>query len=263
MQASAGGRLVGYEESGSGVPLVFLHGFPLTRRMWAPQLAGLSGRAHCIAIDLRGFGESPPEPPFTMEQFAADVIALLDAIGVAEPAVICGLSMGGYVAFEIWRRHPERVRGLILADTRATADTPETVVARHEAIRMAQHSGSAAIAEAQTPKLLSEHTRKRSPETAQSIKAMIAAQTVDAIVGATGAMIARPDSTATLGTISVPTLIIVGEDDAITPPEVAESMHRAIPSSRLERLRHAGHLSSVERPAAFSGVVAEFLDSIG
>jgi 3-oxoadipate enol-lactonase len=263
VQASAGGRLVGYEESGSGAPLVLLHGFPLTRRIWAPQLAGLAGRAHCIAIDFRGFGESPPEPPFTMEQYAGDVIALLDAIGVAEPVVVCGLSMGGYVAFEIWRRHPERIRGLILADTRATADTPETAAARQETIRMARHSGSAAIAEAQTPKWLSEHTLQRSPETARSIQAMVAAQPVEAIIGATEAMLARPDSTPTLATITVPTLVIVGEHDALTPPDVAESMHRAIPDSRLERLPRAGHLSSVERPAAFTGLLAEFLDSIG
>jgi pimeloyl-ACP methyl ester carboxylesterase len=263
VQASAGGRLVGYEESGSGVPLLLLHAFPLSRRLWAPQLASLGGRAHCIAPDFRGFGDSPPQPPYTMDQYADDVVALLDALGVAEPVVVAGLSMGGYVAFALWRRHPDRIRALILADTRPTADTPEQATGRRETIENVRRGGSEAIAGELVPKMLSEHTLRRSPETGKQVAVMVAAQPAEGIIGATEAMLARPDSTPTLETITVPTLVIVGEDDRITPPDVAESMHRAIRGSRLERLRHAGHLSSLERPAAFNGVVAELLEGLG
>jgi 3-oxoadipate enol-lactonase len=263
VRASAGGRLVGYEEAGSGTPLLLLHGFPFTRRMWAPQLAGLTGRARCIAPDVRGFGETPADPPFTMDQYADDAIALLDALGVIERVVVCGFSMGGYIALALWRRHPERVRALILANTRANADGPEAVAGRHAIIGLARRDGPAAVAEHLAPKWLSPHTRRRSPETLGRLQAMAAAQSVEGIVGASEAMLHRPDSTETLATITIPTLIVVGEDDAITPPDVAEAMRRAIPHSRLEQLRLAGHLSSVERPAAFNGVVAEFLAEVG
>lgn len=262
MRATIGGRTVGYDAIGNGEPLLFLHGFPLHRRMWAPQLAALSPRAHCIAPDIRGFGESTPEPPFTMDQYADDAIALLDTLGVSDPVVVCGLSMGGYIAFALWRRHSTRVRALILADTRATADTPEGRRNRAALIETARSQGSAAIARLHGPTLLSERTLERNPETLDVVRAMIAAQSSDAIIGASEAMLERPDSTPTLGTISVPTLVVVGANDGVTPPPVAETMQRAIPGSRLERLPLAGHLSNLERPAAFNGVVAEFLSSL-
>jgi pimeloyl-ACP methyl ester carboxylesterase len=194
-----------------------------------------------------------------MDQYADDAVALLDAIGVSEPVIVCGLSMGGYIAFALWRRHPERVRGLILADTRANADTPEAAEGRRATISMARRLGSVAVAEQHASKWLSPHTLRRSPEMLALVKSMVSAQPVEAIVGASEAMLARPDSAGTLETIAVPTLIIVGEDDAITPPDLAVVMERGISNSRLERLRFAGHLSSLERPAAFNGVVAEFL----
>lgn len=262
MQASTEGRLVGYDDTGTGIPLLLLHAFPLSRRMWAPQLAALAGRARCIAPDVRGFGESDGAPPFTMDRFADDAVALLDALGTREPVVVCGLSMGGYIAFALWRRHPERIRAMILADTRATADTAEGRVKRAGTIETARTRGSAAIAEQQALALLSARTVARCPGKLGDVRAMIAAQTPTAIVGATEAMLARPDSTPTLATITVPTLIIVGEDDAITPPADAEAMQRAISGSRLERIAGAGHLSSLERPSAFNEVVAEFLASL-
>lgn len=263
MRTTIDGLTVGYDELGSGGPLLFLHAFPLHRRMWAAQLAALAGHAHCIAPDLRGFGESTSAPPYTMDQYADDAIALLDTLGAVEPAVVCGLSLGGYVAFALWRRHAARIRGLILADTRPSDDTSDTRRNRAALIETAQTRGSAAIAELQAQSLLSAHTVERSPELLDSVRAMIAAQSPEAIVGGTQAMLDRPDSTATLGTITVPTLVIVGADDEITPPAVAQAMHEAIPGSRMERLPRAGHLSNLERPAAFNGVVAEFLDTLG
>lgn len=262
MQASANGRIVGYDDTGSGIPLLLLHAFPLSRRMWAPQLAALAGRARCIAPDLRGFGESDGAPPFTIDRFADDAVALLDALGITTPAVVCGLSLGGYIAFALWRRHPARVRAMILADTRATADTAEGRAKRAATIDTARTRGSSAIAEQQAPALLSPRTVARCPGKLGDVRSTIAAQSPDAIVGATEAMLGRPDSTPTLATITVPTLIIVGEDDAITPPADAETMQRAIPGSRLERIAGAGHLSSLERPSAFNEVVAGFLASL-
>ena len=262
MRTTIGGRTVGYDVMGNGPPLLLLHGFPLHRRMWAPQIAALAACAHCIAPDIRGFGESTAEPPFTMDQYADDAIALLDALGVTEPAVVCGLSMGGYIAFSIWRRHATRVRALVLADTRATADSPEGRRNREATIQTARSQGSAAIADAQAPTLLSSRTLERCPETVDAVRAMIAAQSPEAIVGASEAMRDRTDSTTTLGTISVPTLVIVGSDDTITPPEVAADMQRSIPGSRLEQIPNAGHLGNLERPAAFNGLVAELMSSL-
>jgi 3-oxoadipate enol-lactonase len=263
MQASARGLIVGYDEAGNGTPLLLLHGFPLHRRMWAPQLAALSGRAHCIAPDVRGFGESAIAPPFTIDQFADDAVALLDSLGVTEPAVVCGLSMGGYIAFALWRRHPSRVRALVLADTRPTADTAETKEKRRELIQTVRTRGSAAIAESQARAMLSPRTLERCPEKLGEVQAMIAAQRPEAIAGASEAMLSRLDSTPTLATITVPALLVVGEHDSITPPAISEEMQHAIPNSRLERLSGAGHLSSLERPAAFNGAVADFLATVG
>ncbi len=262
MKASAQGLIVGYDEAGSGTPLLLLHGFPLYRRMWAPQVAALAGRAHCIAPDVRGFGESDIAPPFTIDQFADDAVALLDSLGVAEPAVVCGLSMGGYIAFALWRRHPSRVRALILADTRPTADTAETKEKRRELIETVRARGSAAIAESQARAMLSPRTLERCPEKLGEVQAMITAQPPEAIAAASEAMMSRSDSTATMATITVPTLIVVGEHDAITPPAISGEMQRAIPNSRLEQLSGAGHLSSLERPAGFNGAVAEFLATL-
>jgi 3-oxoadipate enol-lactonase len=257
------GREIGYDDVGDGPPLLLLHAFPLSRRMWAPQIAALSGRMRCIAPDTRGFGESAAEPPFTMDRYADDAIELLDALGVSERVAVCGLSMGGYVSFALWHRHADRVRALVLADTRATADTPEGKRKRAAMIELARSRGAAAVAEQQAPALLSKRTAERCPELLDTVRTMITAQSPEAIVGASEAMMHRPDSTPTLGTITVPTLIIVGSDDTVTPPSDAETMHRAIPGSRLERIPNAGHLSNLERPAAFNAVLAEFLDSLG
>lgn len=253
---------MGYDEIGSGRPILFLHAFPLTRRMWRPQLAALAGRARCIAPDVRGFGESDPAEPHSMDQYADDAVALLDTIGVDEPVVVCGLSMGGYIAFALWRRHQDRIRALILADTRPTADTDEGRRNREALIDLARTGGSVAVADLQAPTLLVRRTLERCPEALEEVRAMIAAQSPEAIIGASRAMLDRPDSTPTLSTISVPVLLIVGSEDTLTPPPNAEAMQRAIAGSRLECVSGAGHLSNLDRPAAFNGIVAEFLESL-
>src|SRR5687767_6525969 len=156
---------IAYDDVGAGLPVVFLHGFPHNRTLWAPQLGGLMARARCVAPDLRGFGESEIAGPYSIDRYADDVIAMLDALGI-ERAVIAGLSMGGYVAFAIWRRHRARVRALILADTRPGADSEETKAKRREMILLARAKGTGAIADSQIGSMVGRTTRDRHPDIA-------------------------------------------------------------------------------------------------
>lgn len=252
---------IAFDDIGSGLPVVFLHAFPLNRTMWEPQIGALVAEARCIPVDFRGFGDSAASPPYTMDRYADDVAAVLDALSI-ERAVVVGLSMGGYVAFALWRRHRARIRGLVLADTRAVADTPDGLEKRREIIRVAETQGSTGVANMQIAGLVGKSTRDKRPDIYDAMHRMMAQGYVEGIVGATQAMMARPDSTPTLATIDVPTLVVVGEEDAITPRKDAEALHRGIPGSRLEVLQKAGHLSNVERPAAFNTVMSEFLGSL-
>ncbi len=252
---------IAFDDVGSGLPVVFIHAFPLNRTMWDPQVSALVAECRCIPVDLRGFGDSAAAGPYSMERYADDVMGVLDTLQI-ERAVIAGLSMGGYVAFEIWRRYSARVRALVLADTRAGADTAETVARRRELIDAATTQGSTAVANAQISGLMGKTTREKRHDIYDAIHRMMAQTPPEGIIGALEAMIARPDSTDTLATIDVPTLIVVGDEDVLTPPKEARAMQTAIVGSRLEVLPQAGHLSSVERPASFNTVVTEFLGSL-
>ena len=252
---------IAFDDIGSGLPVVFLHAFPLNRTMWDPQVGALVAECRCIPIDFRGFGDSVPSPPYTMDRYADDVAGVLDTLQI-ERAVVVGLSMGGYVAFALWRRHRDRVRALVLADTRSASDTVEGAERRRELIEVAEAQGSTAVANMQIAGLVGKTTRDKRPDIYDATHRMMAQTATEGIVGALEAMIERPDSTPTCATIDVPTLIVVGDEDVVTPPREARSLHRAIAGSRLEVLREAGHLSSLERPAAFNTVVSEFLGSL-
>ena len=252
---------IAFDDIGSGLPIVFLHAFPLSRTMWEPQVTALVSECRCIPIDFRGFGDSAASPPFSVDRYADDVAAVLDSLQI-ERAVIIGLSLGGYVAFAFWRRHRERVRAFVLADTRAGADTPENISRRKTLIDMARSEGSAAIANAQIAGLVGKTTRDTRPDIYDAVHREIAQAPVEGIVGALEAMMARPDSTETLATIDVPTMIIAGSEDVATPPRESRTMHAAIPGSGIEILQRAGHLSNLERPAAFNTVVTEFLATL-
>lgn len=252
---------IGFDDTGTGDPLVLLHGFPHNRRLWASQVGALLDRARCIVPDLRGFGESSVKPPFSMDQYADDVVALLDHLRI-ERAIVGGLSMGGYVTFAIWRRHRERVRALALIDTKAGADSPDAVQKRRDMIALARERGSAGVADALITGMVGRSTRAKCPEVADSMHSMLESAPVDGIVGALEALLARPDSTQTLSTIDVPTLIVVGDEDVLTPPAESRSMHEAIGGSRLEIIAGAGHVSNVERPAAMNHVLSEFIASL-
>lgn len=252
---------IAYDDIGRGPTVVFLHAFPLDRTMWAAQTSALAGEHRCLAIDLRGFGESAAAPPFGVDRYADDVVAVLDAAKVERAAVI-GLSMGGYVAFALWRRHAGRVRALVLADTRATADAPDARERRRELMELARTSGPAAVADRQIVGLLGKTTRERRPDIVSTVRGIMARARVDGILGALATMLDRPDSSPTLPTITVPTLIVAGDEDVLTPPKEGRSMHGVIAGSRLEILEGAGHLSNIERPASFNAVLTEFLLAI-
>jgi 3-oxoadipate enol-lactonase len=259
--ALVGDAEIAFDDIGSGLPVVFLHAFPLNRTMWDPQVGALVAECRCIPIDFRGFGDSTSVGPFTIDGYADDVIGVLDTLQI-ERAVMVGLSMGGYVAFALWRRYRERIRGLVLADTRAVADTVETVERRRAMIDVAEDQGSAGVANMQIAGLMGKTTRDKRPDIYDAIHRMMAQAPVEGIIGALEAMIERPDSTSTLATIDVPTLIVVGDEDVLTPAKDARIMQASVPGSRLEILKQAGHLSNVERPAAFNTVVSEFVGSL-
>ncbi|MBK6845665.1 MAG: alpha/beta fold hydrolase [Gemmatimonadetes bacterium] len=261
MIAYCGGIEIGYDDVGSGDAVVFLHGFPHHRALWASQVAALVDRARCIAPDLRGFGESSVHPPYSVDQYADDLAALLDSLRI-ERAVVCGLSMGGYVALAFWRRHRARVRALILMDTRAGNDSAEGRERRDQMIALARQRGSEAVADAMITGMVGKRTREKCPEVVDDVHRMLESAPVDGVVGALEALRDRPDSTATLETIDVPTLIVVGEDDVLTPPGEAMLLHAGIRGSTLEVIAGAGHVANVERPAAVNHVITEFLAKV-
>jgi 3-oxoadipate enol-lactonase len=244
--------------TGPGLPVLFVHAFPLNRTMWAPQVSALVDRCRCIAADLRGFGESSVTPPYSMEQYADDLAHLLEQLHVAK-VVLVGCSMGGYVSFAFWRRHRHRVRALVLADTRASADSEKALARRRELIEVARREGATAIANLQIAGIVGKTTREKQPDSYDAVHRMIAQAPVEGIVGALQAMMLRADSTALLAAIDVPTLAVVGDEDAVTPVKEVRAMQERIPGSRLEVISQAGHLASLERPAAFNHVLTEFL----
>jgi len=249
---------IGYDEGGTGVAVLFIHGFPHDRTLWTPQLQGLTVQARCLAADLRGFGETTAKPPYSMDRYADDLVGLLDVLRI-DRAVFAGLSMGGYIAFAIWRRHPQRVRALVLANTRSGADSEEGRGKRRALMALARDQGSGAVADSMMTGMLGKTTRSNRPEIVNSVHRMISSAPVDGVIGALQAMMDRPDSTPTLATIDVPTLIVTGDEDTIIPVDDARAMHAAIRGSTIEVISGAGHLSNLERPAAFNHVVSEFL----
>jgi YbgC/YbaW family acyl-CoA thioester hydrolase len=250
------------EVRGDGPAVLFIHGYPLDRSIWTHQVAALDGWSR-IAPDLRGMGQSDaPDLGYSMETYASDLAALLDLLGV-DDVVLVGLSMGGYVAFEFLRRWRDRVRGLVLIDTRAEADTPEGKRNRDNAAATAREQGAEAIAEAMLPKVLGASTLAAAPATVERVRAMMAATTVAGIVGALGAMRDRPDSTPLLPDLAgIPALVIAGDEDEITPPAQARAMADAIPGANLVVIRSAGHLPTMERPVETTDALLAFLDGL-
>jgi 3-oxoadipate enol-lactonase len=272
MDTTLNGVRIAYHDRGQrhSTALLLIHGFPLDHRMWASQLVGLSAEVRVIAPDLRGFGRSAARTaaplevtpgPLTMEQHADDLAALLDHLAV-ERAVVAGLSMGGYIAFAFWRRHPERVQALILLDTRAEPDAPQARANRDAAAVKVRQAGSAAIAGEMLPRLLSP-ANLSNQRISDEVLTMMSEQPVEGVAGALAGLRDRADSRPTLPTISVPTLVLVGEHDVLTPPADAAAMAAAIPAARIVVIPYAGHLSTLENPRAVNGAMRDFLRAVG
>src|SRR5215467_4154152 len=243
--------------------LVFIHGFPLRPSMWDAQFSLAERGWRLIVPELRGFGtgkEAAGDPPTTsIDDYAGDTIDLLDKLHL-DTAVICALSMGGYIAFSMFRHAPNYFRAMVLADTRSQGDTPEAVAGRQGMQQLVREKGVAAVAEALLPKLVGDTTRRERPAIVEAVRKQIIGSSPEAIAGALAALMTRPDSTPTLSTIRCPVQIIVGDEDAITPPPLSEQMHRDIPGSELTVIKGAGHMSNMEQPAVFNDTLARFLD---
>jgi pimeloyl-ACP methyl ester carboxylesterase len=256
-----------FTDTGHGPPVVLLHAFPLCRDMWQPQVDGLHGLFRIVTPDLPGFGGSPPIDQPTIDGFAEAVAATLDALPVPGPVVLGGLSMGGYVAMALARRHPGRLRGLILADTRAEPEDAAGRANRDRMIAQVQTSGVEAILDGLLPKLLGAQTSAHRPEVVEAVRRIARAQAAAGVAGALAALRDRPDGAPALEAVKVPVLILVGRDDVITPPARAEDMadlvRRAGAPVRVEVLDGAGHLANLEQPQAFNAALRRFLGELG
>jgi pimeloyl-ACP methyl ester carboxylesterase len=227
--------------------------------MWEPQLALAAHGWRIVAPHMRGFEQGATDPPASsVDDYAGDVIDLLDTLHITD-AVVGGLSMGGYVAFALLRRAPTYVRGLILADTRSQADTPEAGEGRKRTLQRLSDEGPSAVVDELLPKLLGATTHARRPGLVDRVRALALSNPAEAIAGAVRAIMTRPDSTPLLPTIRCPTLIVVGAEDVLTPPAFSEEMHLAIAGSELAVVPGAGHLSSLEQPDPFNSALAGFL----
>jgi len=250
-------------DQGEGEPIVFIHGFPFSSRMWEQQLASLPAGWRGIAPDLRGFGASGhgPAGPYTMDIFADDVAGLLDYLGIPS-AVICGLSMGGYVAFALHRRYPQKVRGLVLCNTRPGADTED--VRRNRLVHAARvrQEGVAPVVESMLPRLFSDLSKRKHPEAVMLIREIMESTSPETMARALEGMAQRPSSEAQLRDIAVSTLIIHGDDDAIIPRGEAQMMARNLRGARLEILEDCGHLSNLEYPGEFNRHLHDFLANL-
>ncbi|HUC41366.1 MAG TPA: alpha/beta fold hydrolase [Gemmatimonadales bacterium] len=243
--------------------VLFVHGFPFDHLMWRHQIAALT-RWHRLAPDLRGAGAAVTSlavADYSMAAYADDLIALLDRSQVRQ-AVVCGLSMGGYIAFELLRRFPERVLAAILCNTKAEADTADGKRGRDALTARVQRDGATAAAAELVPKLLAPPTRERRPDVVREVQTMIDRQPVAGIVGALHALRERPDSTPLLAQINVPVLVLAGADDQIAPVGGMEAMAKAIPGAEFAVIREAGHLSPLEQPREVNAAVVTFLEKL-
>ncbi len=268
-----------FEEAGSGPAVIFLHGYPFDRSMWREQIDFLSANGYrAIAPDLRGFGEMSDKLQFvadadrgeserqaearptinTMADMAGDVAALMDELKI-DQAVICGLSMGGYVAFEFARLFPERLKGLVLAGTRAPADNDQERQARLQQVAQMIAKGMDGVAEASVPKLLAPLALAEKPEVVARLREMILRANPHGAAAAQRGMAARRDYSDELAGINVPTLVIVGREDPIRPVADAEFMHDRIRGSCLEIIEDAAHMTNMEQPEVFNAAVSRFM----
>jgi 3-oxoadipate enol-lactonase len=256
-----------YIDHGRGQPVLLIHGFPLDHTMWNAQIEALAEHVRVIAPDVRGFGQSPlgdvdPQRGISMEQYADELAELLDALNIDEPIVLAGFSMGGYIAWRFVRKYANRLRALVQCDTRAVADTEE---ARAGRIKMADNVaewGCGRVAEMMGPKLFSARALESKPELMAEVRSVVTNTSPAAIAAAQRGMAARPDMTGLLPRIKVPTLVLVGAADAISPPAEMQAIAAAIPNAKFVEIPNAGHMTTMENPAAVNNALIALLNTL-
>jgi 3-oxoadipate enol-lactonase len=245
---------------GKGDPILLVHGFPLDHTMWSAQIDVLAESHRVIAPDLRGFGQSGvTDGVVTMQQFAEDLVALLDALKITEPITLCGLSIGGYIAFQFWHEYADRLHRLILCDTRAAADSPEKAAGRWEAADRVLREGAAPLVDAMIPRLLAEDHSQQNSRCVDSLRRVMLHTDPRGIAAAARGMAQRTDMTPILGKIQCPTLVMVGAEDTISPVEEMRSMAEAIPDAQFVEIAGAAHLSPMEKPTKANAAIRKFL----
>lgn len=246
--------------AGQGSPLVFVHGFPLEHGMWQAQLDEFQHGYQVIAPDLRGFGKSDGTRELcTMADFADDLVHLLDAMNISEPVTLCGLSMGGYIAWQFALKHRSRLQRLVLCDTRARNDDAEGQQRRRDLARRVLLEGTSFLARDMPDKLYSPLTLQSAPELVEQTRRVILQTDPRAVAAASLGMAERPDVTSLLSQIDVPTLVVCGTDDAIVSPEEMRSFAEALPHAEFEVIPGAGHMAPQEHPQAFNARLRDFL----
>ncbi len=248
--------------AGSGPPLLLVHGFPLNHQMWLPQIEHFQSSYTVIAPDLRGFGDSDISPGIvTMEQHARDLNALLQDFKIEDPVSYCGLSMGGYIAWEFWKHFPDRLHALILCDTRADADLEEDVNNRLKMADLVLRHGPEAISTAMIPNLISESTQQNQPHISEHLISMIEATDSEGIAASQKGMAARSDFSDLIKDIHIPTLFIVGKEDRLTPPAVMHQMSTQVPESKYFEVSDAAHMAPMEAPDLVNQAIDDFLST--
>jgi 3-oxoadipate enol-lactonase len=257
---AVGDSQMNFVERGKGTPLLLVHGYPLDHTMWSGQLNGLADACRLIAPDLRGFGGSSVTPGVaTMAQMADDLAGLLDALKIKEPIVFCGLSMGGYVAWQFALRHRQRLAKLILCDTKAVADSAEAAAGRRKTADQVLAKGASVAAEALLPKLFAPETPKSQPQIVEATKQVILRTKPEGIAAALLGMAERPDVSGRLAEIDLPALVICGQHDAISPPAEMREIAAKLPRGRFVEIAGAGHMAPLERPDKVNAAIREFL----
>lgn len=257
---SISGTDLNYVDEGRGPVLLLVHGFPLDHTMWQYQIADLKDEMRVIAPDLRGFGLSGVTPgTVTMAQMADDLAALLDALRISEPVYFCGLSMGGYVAWQFIERHRKRLAGVILCDTRAVADTPKEKETRLETAEKVMKEGPGFIAEAMPKRLFAERTHQEQAKLVQETREVIRRTKPEGIAAAARGMAARPDVTEKLAGMEIPALVIVGSEDVISKAEEMRTIAEEMPISMFVEIPGAGHMSPLEAPDVVNRAISDFV----
>ena len=247
-------------QAGSGQPVVFVHGFPLDHQMWKGQTLDLAGFFRLLVPDLRGFGQSSEVNELvTMAEYADDLAEMLDVLEVHEPIALCGLSMGGYIAFEFWRRHRQRLSHLILCDTRAAADTPEAAKLRLQTADRVLREGSQVVADAMLPRLFAAHSQRQRASVVTATAQIMRAARPATVAAALRGMAQRADATSWLPEIDLPTLVVCGQEDVISSPHEMEQMAAAMPNAEYVAIPACGHMAPLEGPVHVNKALRAFL----